>query len=434
MRDLTHSLKVLDNYIELFLADRYTNTSGKQNVILTPFNKNYFKCNISEEKYFAENLVLKEIIENTLKIYRIDFMSYYQDHNYSPSVRSLHSTGFLILHNEYIYYFDIYESNFRIIAHLNLGIEYKTKSLIIGFSDIYNVHRYYKDFSIMATLLENGHLLFNLQTVLNSNNVNYSFCYPSELIDTLCEVLPRTFYYSYIISLPGFEFSPLEKYNAFAYDIRNNKFQLLSRESETKIVLSAINKIPTERIKISRNERILLTNFRNLGSAHNIIGNWNLDENFDFVSIKEISDKLNLMIKETQSEHVVNYYLLEKESGNCYGIYSGNGECRKLELDDVNRYFNDSSKNIDFNTMKYFVFLTISVENKHNYKELLLNIGQYMQYIYTYSASKGYKFRPFKSHNDEMILKDITLKKDEVVLYSGVFLSDDIIQLSIFSD
>ena len=57
-----------------------------------------------------------------------------------------------------------------------------------------------------------------------------------------------------------------------------------------------------------------------------------------------------------------------------------------------------------------------------------------MQYIYTYSASKGYKFRPFKSHNDEMILKDITLKKDEVVLYSGVFLSDDIIQLSIFSD
>ncbi|CKG94462.1 Uncharacterised protein [Streptococcus pneumoniae] len=29
MRDLTHSLKVLDNYIELFLADRYTNTSGK---------------------------------------------------------------------------------------------------------------------------------------------------------------------------------------------------------------------------------------------------------------------------------------------------------------------------------------------------------------------------------------------------------------------
>ncbi|WP_057491439.1 hypothetical protein [Streptococcus orisasini] len=434
MTNLTHSLSVLESYIELFLDERYMNTSGKQNVILTPFNKNYFKCNISEEKYYTENLVLKEMIENTLEIYRIDFLSYYQDHNYSPSVRSLHSSGFLILHDELVYYFDIYESNFRIIAHLNLGIEYKNKSFIIGFSDIYNVHRFYKSFSVMATLLENGHLLFNLQTVLNSNRIDYSFCYSKKLVDMLSEVMPATFYFSYIISFSNFDFSPLEKYKEFAYDIRNNQFQLLSMERDTQRVLNALNKIPTKSIKISENDNILLNNFKNLGSGHNVIGNWNLDENFDSISIKEVRNKLNLMIKETQSKHLINFYLLEEESSNRYKVYSNNGECQILELDDVNKYFNDSSKNIDFNTMKYFVFFTSTVKNNHNYKELLLNIGQYMQYIYAYSSSKGYKFRPFKSHNDEMILKDITFNKDELVLYSGVFLSDEIIQLSTFSD
>lgn len=419
---------LVKKYYDEFSDKRYHNTQDNYLAILLPFKKNYINSTVASKSLnYIDSLLISDIIQETLKLNRIDILSYYQDHNYTPSVRSFHSTYFIIIICNIGYYYNIYDNTLSIISkplpqNFELDIN---KIYILVISDILNLSRYYGDFSIYPSLLESGHLLENILNVLNKHQINSCLTpAPPNLMNYL-NIDSRYNYIQYMIMLDlknGVN-DILDETFQIIYDERfafdYNEFQ---DSKYLKDLIGYFNENP-----IISHKEFILEDYKkyiwNRNSGHNTIGNFNIRNSFSAFNPEKAIE--NIKSQNNLSSNI-NIYILEIQK-NKLVIYSDSKE-RFSKNTSTNNILTNNQQFLDLSTFKYIVILT-SPKNIDNIRENLICCGQIMQRFSLYIAQLNYSFRPMKNHNDANIKDILNLNDAHNINYIGVLCDSEPLQI-----
>lgn len=425
----THSHNdLVKKYYAEFSDKRYQNTSNNYLAILLPFKKNYINSTIrSTPLSHINSLLICDIIQETMKLNRIDILSYYQDHNYTPSVRSFHSTYFIIIIRNIGYYYNIYDNTLSTVSKrfsqdFNLDIN---KIYILAISDILNLSRYYGDFSIYPSLLEAGHLLENILNVLNKHQINSHLTPACPNLMNYLSIDSRYNYIQYMMTLDVRENikNSLDETYQPIYDERlafdYNEFQ---DSKYLKELINYFNENP-----IISHKKFILEDYKRYiwhrNSGHNTIGNFNIRNDFSaFIpktAIENVKSQNNLSSN-------INIYILEIQKNKLI-IYNDNKE-KFIKHVDTKDILSNNQQFLDLSTFKYIVILT-SPKNINNIRESLLCCGQIMQRFSLYIAQLNYSFRPMKNHNDSQIKDILNLSDMHNINYIGVLCESEPLQI-----
>ncbi|WP_339216614.1 hypothetical protein [Ornithinibacillus sp. FSL M8-0202] len=436
-----HQLEL--DYYQSYSADRYTNSDNNNFTILIPFQKEFVNRDYLYNGYIERYpQLIDDVIEHTLKIKRYDILSYYHDHNNSPSVRSLHTAKLLFLINGKFYYYNIYEEQLLLVSHSNIDEKYfkRDKLYIFGVSDVLNLARFYSEFALYASLLDAGHLLYNVKNVLLNKNIDFlqykeinsKYIYKHINIDQR---------YSYISF--GLEISLQNKVNLWTgcksystgrdmrisishNELRKSKYldDLLNHYNSS--VYQGKFSIKTDNIPFFPLSSKLIRN-----SAHTTIGNHNYGEKFESFIPEDVLHYLMKSKKLFSSNGMEYCFLLKDDNGEC--IYWADSTTSNVKID-FRKVMHDDHKFFDFKSYR-IVFVCFSHREcvlENGLKNHLITSSELMQLVSLYAASIGYAFRPMKNHNDHYLKKILNLNSNYEINFIGVVCNSPIQQLSYF--
>ncbi|MFK3937450.1 hypothetical protein ACI2JA_08030 [Alkalihalobacillus sp. NPDC078783] len=423
-------------YYREYSGDRYTSTVNHYLTILLPFSKQYIKkskCDIELNEKFPD--FISAIINNCLRIRRFDVLSYYNDHNNSPSARSLHSGTLIFIMNSQAYYYSLYDDELLLISKRELDADRysRDKVYIVGISDVLNLARIYSEFSLYISMLDAGHLLYNVKNVVGSRKMNF---YQAKSIDGnyLKENLNFDSRYTYpsfqleidleISSIPDVQ-RGIDLRRVVAHDeLRCTRHLrgILDKYNECSSIDRAHYSV--ENVSFFKPIHTLIRN-----SAHTTIGNNNFGESFSRFHIEYILQFLDQSKKIISGNGLEYCFLLKEEDTVTVYWADGTGEAKDIQFDQVmkhdHRFFQMDSYSI--------VFVCFSKEKSmlnNGLRSHLLSCGEMMQQVSLYASTVGYAFRPMKNHNDEYLLERLQLGSDYEINYMGVVCNSPVQQLS----
>lgn len=405
---------------------------------LTPFNKEYTFTSIKEiplSELKAQSNPISElifnVINNSIKINRFDILSRYQDHNDSPSVRNLHSCKIMFLLDGFLYYYDIYKEKLLLLDNTKIeGVFSKEKLYIIGFTDLLNISRYYSEFSLYLSLLDAGHVLFNIKNTLL--NLKKSIIQHIEVVShpILNNINQKdSVFFPFIIEL----------------DRPNGKLELINKESNTINILKYKNFdefASTDLLKklldlYNRNEEVKKINIPhtpgilNVGlrrSAHTLIGNFNLSDIPNY-SIVELGNEIK-KYKSQLSSSKIQFSIIHKQNDSTV-ILTEDSMRTNCDVEFSEILYNDHEF---FDLSTYFTIVvcysTHQAVIEDGMKAVLLSAAEIMQIASWFAAKKNHPFRPMKNHNDEYLKNILCLDDSNEINFIGVFCNEPIEQIS----
>lgn len=426
-----------------YSAERYKNTNDSSQIILTPFNKEYiFQDSGDKGQIERYSQLIDEVIEHTLKIKRFDVLSYYHDHNNSPSVRSLHSAKLMFLINGYFYYYHLYDNQLLLVSEtvMDDGLFKKDRLYIFGVSDLLNLARFYSEFSFYASILDAGHLLYNVKNVLVNKNIDfhqYKEINSRDVFDHI-KVDSRYSYISFCLEIcPEYQENQMSTQKSYStgYDKRlsvpHNEFvttkylrEILAQYNDSTSMVSGY--IKSDHIPFFSLSSKLVRN-----SAHTTIGNHNDGQTFDAFKQEEVLHYLKKS-KDLFSSDSMEYCILYKNDKGEF-IYWSDLTASKVSIDYQRIMYNDH-KFFDMSSYS-IVFVCFSNREKivqGNLKNHLITSSEMMQLVALYSSSVGYAFRPMKNHNDSYLKEVLNLDERYEINFMGVVCNSPIQQLSYF--
>lgn len=434
-------IKMEIEYYKKYSSDRYKNTETNYLTILTPFQKEYVKkANHHAAALLRSNPLIDSIINNTVRIRRYDILSRYQDHNNSPSVRSMHSCNIVFIYNGNAYLYSIYEDELLWIGgDIACRQQARNKVFIVGLNDVLNLSRFYSEFCLYISNLDAGHVLYNIKHVLGHLSVDYyqySHINGKPIMDKLS--LDRSSYYiSFMLELDAPVVLDDEQMPADAgisFDVRlQKKFDELAPTTYVKPLLKEYaNESISEKKYMDHKEIEFLPLSEKVrrNSAHTMVGNFNLDESFIHFQIEDAM-KLLKQSEKILSSPFVEYCFLARENENVLRLYSITGETSIIEGDFSTLMFDDH-RFFDLKTYKV-VFICYSKTAsiyETGLRNLLITCGEIMQITALYASSAGYSFRPMKNHNDHYIKRILSLHDEYEVNYIGVLCNSPVTQIS----
>lgn len=430
------------DYYRSYSADRYKNTNDNSFIILTPFSKEYIYKDLRDEGHIdMYSQLIDEVIEHTLKIKRYDILSYYHDHNNSPSVRSLHTAKLLFLIKGKFYYYNIYDDQLLLVSDIEIDAQVfkKDRMYIFGVSDVLNLARFYSEFSFYATLLDAGHLLYNVKNVLVNKNID--FCQLKEINSKyVYEHIKIDSRYSYISF--GLELSPHYKENQMLsrkhyVSGQDKRLSIAHNELSTTAYLNTLlsnynnstNIMDGNFIKTDNIPFIQLSSKLTRNSAHTTIGNHNYGEKFESFIPEDALNYLKRSKDLFSSDGMEYCFLLKNDKGEY--IYWSDFTTTNTAID-FRRVMYEDHNFFDFNSYR-IVFICFSNREKaeeNGLKNHLITSAEMMQLVALYAASVGYAFRPMKNHNDHFLSNLLNLDDKYEINFMGVVCNSPIQQLS----
>ncbi|WP_026908238.1 hypothetical protein [Paucisalibacillus globulus] len=435
--------KLEKDYYQSYSADRYLNTDDSSFHILTPFSKEYINKDNQRYGHIEQyTQLIHDVIEHTLKIKRYDILSYYHDHNNSPSVRSLHTAKLLFLIDGLFYYYHIYDDQLLLVSQseIDASIYMKDRLYIFGLSDVLNLTRFYSEFSLYASLLDAGHLLYNVKNVLVNKNIDFlqlqkfnsNYLYENIHIDS------RYSYVSFALEISP-EYKESQLMERIPYVTGHDKrlsvdHNELKPTKYLKEILAQYNSsLDREGRFINTHEipsfQLTSTLIRN--SAHTTIGNHNYGEKFEQFNPVDVLTILKDSKRIFSSNGMEYCFLIKSDIGEY--IYWSDLTRTNLEID-FRKIMYDDHKFFDFKTYN-IVFLCFSDKNKvieNGLQNQLITASEMMQLVALYSSSISYAFRPMKNHNDYYLKNILTLDEQYEINFMGVVCNSPIQQLSYY--
>lgn len=438
------TLQIEMDYYRSYSADRYVNTNDNSFIILTPFSKEYIYKDHRDEGYIEMySQLIDDVIEHTLKIKRYDILSYYHDHNNSPSVRSLHTAKLLFLIKGKFYYYNIYDDQLLLVSDVELDekVFKKDRLYIFGVSDVLNLARFYSEFSFYATILDAGHLLYNVKNVLVNKNIDF-FQFKEINSKYVYEHIKVDSRYSYISF--GIEISPhykeIQMFGSKHYVTgKDKRLSIAHNELGTSMYLQKLLSKYNNSTNTSVGDLVKTTNitFFQLSSklirnsAHTTIGNHNYGEKFESFKPEDALTYLKRSKDLFSSDGMEYCFLLKNDEGEY--IYWSNFTTTNIAID-FRRVMYEDHNFFDFNSYK-IVFICFSNTEKaeeNGLKKHLMTSSEMMQLVALYSASVGYAFRPMKNHNDLFLKNLLNLDEKYEINFMGVVCNSPIQQLSYY--
>lgn len=428
-------------YYTNYSSNRYKNTENNYLTILTPFRKEYInKANHKAADFLKSNPLIDSIIDNTVRIRRYDVLSRYQDHNNSPSVRSMHSCNILIISNENAYLYSIYEDELIWISgDITCNKDDENKIFIVGLNDVLNLSRFYSEFCLYISNLDAGHVLYNIKHVLGRLSVDYyqySHINSKDILDKL--PLDRsTYFISFMLELDApvvLNNEDISNRTGKNLDVRLQKnFDELAPTKYVKALLKEYANESTHKKRYMDHkdiEFLPVSEKVNRNSAHTMVGNFNLDESFTNFQVEHAMK----LLKESErilSSPYIEYSFLVRENENFLRLYGSNGET-SIIAGDFSHIMFDDHRFFDLKTYKVVLICYSKTDSIYQtgLRNLLITCGEIMQITAIYASSAGYSFRPMKNHNDAYIKRILSLNDEYEVNYIGVLCNSPAKQIS----
>lgn len=426
--------------------NRYSENRYEMNhlVLLTPHRKYYdydfdYYMQLSEGTEKTVLNLIGKIIKYTTKINRYDVLSRYNDHNSSPSARNYHSSEVYFIFNNRAYRYNYYKDRVEVIILQSKLFENNNKLHILGVSDIYNLSRFYSEFSFYLVGLDSGHVAYNVKTVLFDEEIQCRqvFAYDQHLIAENLRRSPKDTVINYVISCDS---------SLLADDSTNMITKSVADLDVTRYVKPKFDQlIATEHLRKLMNEiRIndyvedfdICTTYypknmsevhRRRNSLHNVLGNFNWHSDYEKFDVNQLSKHLTEYICNSHYAQKLEFAIVSKKNEN-YEIQKNS-----VDLDELNQIWvsADELKNVlhndhgflDLRTFQHVVAIYATDEKMIDVglQNLLLGVGEMMQIVCLYSAEIDYGFRPLKNHNDDGIKRLLNLSGEhDKILYIGL--------------
>lgn len=427
-------------YFERYSEDRY---DMNHLVLLTPQRK-YYGYDFDYSIPLAEgtdktilNLISK-IVRYTTRISRYDVLSRYNDHNSSPSARNYHSSEIYFVFKDKSYRYNYFKDRLEIIEQKSRLFK-DDRLYILGVSDVYNLSRFYSEFSFYLVGLDSGHVAYNAKTVLFDEGIKsfQLFNYDQQFISEELNRSKKDTVINYVI---GCEVGSL--LNDLEYIKEKNlkdkeEYRYTKPDFDQLIATDHLRNLMDE-VKINdyvNNFEIPVTYYpedmmethRNRNSLHNVLGNFNPHIGYESFDAKVLTEKIADYISKTDYARKLNFRIISKDSNHIDQDEARNKDesCKQswVPKEELQNVLHNDHAFLDLRTFNHVVvvystdgdILDVGLQN------LLLGVGEVMQIACLYSAENGYGFRPLKNHNDGGIKNILGLDhKDDKILYIGL--------------
>lgn len=356
----------------------------------------------------------------TLKLNKLEIFSKYHMHNLTPSVRNYHSTFYVMVVNKKVYIYDFFEDEIIFLDHFHGKVDCDS-TYIIGMSDIFNLIKYYGEFSLYLSLLESGHLLANIKNFCDYQRLDYEQVYLPKMKNQLKEmnIITETLYSPFTIKIKNLTGS-LSISNEYIEKnhYTNEYFDELKSTYYLKNILQSLNRRYIYKVNKSyKSRKHFFFDFQYRNSANNLVGNYNLNLHIKNKDIEMIMEKIRHYLYNLTSDDM-NFCIFHKNY-----IYHDDGRIENKNINYGKVLYNDHTY-FDLSSYKNVIIIYTKDCNLEgmNVFDHLLSIGELMQGIALISSDFNYSMRPMKNHNDSYIKKilDFKDKNDVEINYIGV--------------
>ncbi len=427
-------MKLEKTYLQNYTENRYRSVSSSKVFILNPFEKSqHIFMNKIKDELFFKNSIITEIIKFSLEVNRVDFMSRYQEHNNSPSARNLHSAQVLFIYKKRIYYYDIFSREIYWVGD-DESFAYSEKLYLVGFHQLKNLSRYYGEFSMYLTLLDGGHLLFNIKNILRLNEISHrqSVGGLNELsLDNIC--CDKNIFTSFILEIDLEQELDYEKENTLL--TRKDDFDSYNYLSGTSILeqlISVYRNPPKNNWQDVEQEELKVfcsTSLQNRSSCHNMIGNYNRKNLRLEIPLSDVMQDLKRINQTLLSSNVEVAFLRKLnqdfiEIVKVDEVYQTKGNL-SLILNNDHDYFDIESYG--------GVFVCFGKRSKtleDGIQSYLLSVSEIMQYLSLYISEAKRGFRPMKNYDDKYLKQVLRLNKQDDINYIGSICDNNVNQLN----
>lgn len=360
--------------------------------------------------------LLFHLIDQTIRINRMDFSSQYLLHNNVASARNKHSSEFFLVYDQGLLKYDLYLDQLFFLGKVNQAVFKPGELYLIGLTDLKNLTRHYSEFSLYLGLLDAGHVLGNLKTVLASQGLSMKQIFHMDLsslepyVDEFCLMpfvlwvdvagmandLSLTEQISELPERPRLSFRESAHYHHLAGAIK--EINRCAGTQTTKVIEWPV---------IKQLDALL----RARQSAHTLVGNFNFtDHEFERVD----PEVINHLISQCQP-----------------GLSAGGLEVRLIDLKQIaqaNRLIHDSEDFFNAASYRYAIAAYVRQEMLQDglFSHVALAAGELFQLIGIHFSQLGYAFRPLKNHSDCEIKQVLDLPPDQTrIIYFGLVMGLD---------
>lgn len=367
-------------YLERFGENRY-----KQTLSASQFDDELLFENhidVIDMKFLKElcksdswSSIIYDLYYYSEMIQRIDFFSKYYFHSFSPKSRNIDGLKLVFVHKTHMFvYKPLTDKIFVYNQDCFKGLSSERDYLVIV-NDNRELQKVYGDFSIMLSLLNTGHYLYNLDYVLNGHQIS------RRKIKTVSLEKPREY-----ITIPlVLEIAMDQDYHLSTEDLKE--------QPETEF-------------------------FRKRVSEQNIRG--------DAVVRKRMSaDTHHQILKEYQAAvqdypEIGLWSFIDNINDIRSGFYRIGEKCEFIQPKEQLMYKKMLQEYQDFTNldgMNYWLFF-IFEKTGQDYDETFLEIGHFAQRLSIIAAKYGLAARGIKNYNDNIIKEKFNLEKNKQLGYS----------------
>ncbi len=415
----------MNDYLERYGQARYKHTKGC--LSLRPYDKRSFR---GEAIKAYERTELPDwvdaLLKQTLTLRRIDYFSRYAEHNNSPSARNLHSASLLLVWEGALYFYDLYEDLLLSVDALMPSFFSKDSFYILGVCDFYNLARYYGDFGTYLTLLDAGHLMFNVKNALKLNDVAYKYFWhvPETVQEKVSACFSEKSFVAYCIVVDDAPPAPTGGHTVQ----RKGAVKGVSQSSSEMIatLLKQLRAGPVVTVEESQWPPMVQSQTLIRNSGHNQVGNCRVHYGQKSFSIEAWEVSFERLSKALTPHPIEHKWFVNEET---YGMAPLENAVIKPSLKGL---LNNDHAFFDMDNFDLALVLYIKREafEAAGLKETLISAGAQMQSACLLAAQDGLAFRPMKNHCDASIKEHLGLGSDYEILYLGVLCEENIHQIS----
>lgn len=421
------------DYYKRYSVDRYnlTQLTHGTSFIKKQYGFSGHEIEPNDSEVFS---LIQGLMDYSLKIVRFDVLSRYQDHNFSPSTRNMHSAQVVfIIDKQYVFY-DLYENKFISANQCSIEGISENKIYILGFSDLINISRYYGEFSFYLSNLDAGHVLGNLKNYLNQKGrkwIQGNSISPIQFFNEI-DFFNQEMFGTFLISIERPNGDLLEGKRIEHKRITEGKvFSEISATDYLKHILIDINNqaFSSQKDRPQFNQ-LSFPYFKKRNSAHNMVGNFNLyDDTISDMDLVDLIKSLNTFRKNLSTTNH-KYCFLRKDK-----IFHCNGDIESKSIDFKRVLYNDH----EFFDLNTFDLMCIVYSNDCDVQvdgiiPSLLACGELMQAVALAFSKYDKSFRPMKNHNDLYLKSILNLNSNVEINYIGVECSNPVEQITRYSN
>ncbi|WP_096437926.1 hypothetical protein [Alteribacter populi] len=325
---------------------------------------------------------LFQIFSSVERIYRVDFNSKYYFHSVSPTAKNIPSVKLIMSYQGHLYMLNPLLDKIEVSKNTFISGLEENKMYLILLSDGRKLQIDYGEFYKMLSMLNIGHALMNVESILTNQGVRYKH------VNGECSLKLEEVDY---MSIP------------IVLEVRKEEGQLSDIHTAPALIAD-----PFEQFQLRVSNQSL---------SGDVLFNRTLEKE----KMDELIFQLNGLVRKTKVE--VSLFI-----NDVYGYKSGyyrydngklikkTGNCNKMEpnkiLEEYKAYTNITGLNM------WFFFHFNKKENVKSFSQFFVDMGYIGQYISLYAGKWGIASRGMKNYNDEYLKEYLDLKKEDLIGYS----------------